>query len=424
MAKATPGKPYVVQKGDNLSRIANQAYGDASKWPLIWKANQAVLRSDDPNLIFPGETVQVPPNPLEAIVEQDLGQASDEYLPGKGENEFTLVIEGEEIPVETAQVVRTMDTAADGWTASTSWNPADERLAKVIKPYTYGAASVYLGPWLVVRGRLYIVAPSVDPEDGYSVRLEGFSPTVDIVDSNVRPPYEQKKVTLEQRALGLLEPFGINVIFDADSGDVFDRVTAQKEEKILDHLGKLAAQRSVLISSTTRGDLIFYQAKVTQSVGILTDDLPPHQSSEAEFDGRKRFNVYRAIGPTPKRRSRNALEAVAKDDAVPRSRFLTFSADDATAGNIQSAADWRRSKQMAEALSVPYPVSGWYAPDGSLWRENTIVTVQSAALFIPDGFDFLIKSVTYNFDSDGPSAILDLVPPSVYTGQPLEEPWR
>lgn len=424
MSKATPGKPYTVKKGDNLSRIANQAYGDPSKWRLIYKANQTVLKSSDPNLIYPGEVLQIPGDPSALAVEASLGQASEEYLPGKGTEEFTLIVAGKELVVESARVIRTMDTVSDGWSARISWDPDDTRYKSILKPYTYPEALVYLGPHLAVKGRLYIIRPELSPDDGYSMVLEGFSSTADLMDSSVKPPYEQKKVTLEQRARDLVEPLGLSVVFDVDDDEAFDRVTAQKEESIFDHLASLAKQRKVLMSSTRRGELIFYRARVGRPVATITDTLPPHRQSGAVFDGRKRYNSYRAIGPTPKRRSGNSLEAVAKDDAVPMSRFLTFSATDATAGDIQSIANWKRSAQLAEALTVPFPVNDWYAADGSLWQENTIVTAKSKAIFTPDGFDFLIKSVEYVFEEGGRSATLSLVPPQVFTGEPIEEPWR
>jgi prophage tail gpP-like protein len=253
--------------------------------------------------------------------------------------------------------------------------------------------------------------------------LEGFSRTADLIDSSVKPPYEVKKVTLEDRARALVEPLEIKVNFEADADEPFDQVTAQPEDKIFTHLASLATQRNVLMSSTIRGDLVFYQAEVGKPVGVITEELPPHQSIEATFDGRKRYSSYRVIGPTPKRKAGNALEAFSADANVPRSRFMTTRANDATAGNIQSIADWKRSKQAADAMTIPFPVNSWYAPDGSLWRENTMVTVKSKTIFVPDGFDFLIKSVEYIYESAGTTAVLNLVPPQVYTGEPLEEPW-
>jgi LysM repeat protein len=56
MAQATPGSEYTVQPGDTLYSIAQQAYGDSSKWPVIAQANAI----SDPNLIHPGQKLYIP----------------------------------------------------------------------------------------------------------------------------------------------------------------------------------------------------------------------------------------------------------------------------------------------------------------------------------------------------------------------------
>jgi nucleoid-associated protein YgaU len=49
---------YVIQKGDTLSKIAKQYYGDANKYPVIFEANREVIRNAD--LIFPGQKIRIP----------------------------------------------------------------------------------------------------------------------------------------------------------------------------------------------------------------------------------------------------------------------------------------------------------------------------------------------------------------------------
>lgn len=49
---------HVVQKGDTLSQIALDVYGDASKYPVIFEANQPMLK--DPDLIYPGQVLRIP----------------------------------------------------------------------------------------------------------------------------------------------------------------------------------------------------------------------------------------------------------------------------------------------------------------------------------------------------------------------------
>ena len=49
---------HVVQKGDTLSKISKEVYGDAMKYPVIFEANKPMLK--DVNLIYPGQTLRIP----------------------------------------------------------------------------------------------------------------------------------------------------------------------------------------------------------------------------------------------------------------------------------------------------------------------------------------------------------------------------
>ncbi|GAB5552187.1 MAG: peptidoglycan-binding protein LysM [Saprospiraceae bacterium] len=62
MTVVTPepeSKFYEVKSGDSLSKIAKAMYGDAMKYPVIFEANKPMLK--DPNLIYPGQMLRIPP---------------------------------------------------------------------------------------------------------------------------------------------------------------------------------------------------------------------------------------------------------------------------------------------------------------------------------------------------------------------------
>lgn len=52
------GKTYTVKKGDSLSKIAKQVYGDAGKWKAIHAANSEKI--PNPDLIHPGLELTIP----------------------------------------------------------------------------------------------------------------------------------------------------------------------------------------------------------------------------------------------------------------------------------------------------------------------------------------------------------------------------
>ena len=49
---------YVVQKGDTLSKIAAEYYGDARLYTKIFEANRDLLK--DPDKIKPGQKLRIP----------------------------------------------------------------------------------------------------------------------------------------------------------------------------------------------------------------------------------------------------------------------------------------------------------------------------------------------------------------------------
>jgi nucleoid-associated protein YgaU len=55
---AAEEKYYVIQKGDTLSKIAKEMYGDANKYPHIFEANKPMLTH--PDKIYPGQKLRIP----------------------------------------------------------------------------------------------------------------------------------------------------------------------------------------------------------------------------------------------------------------------------------------------------------------------------------------------------------------------------
>ena len=412
MPKPTPGKEYTVQDENTLSQVSLRAYGDASFWPRIWNANQTVLRSGDPDVIFPGETLVIPRLPERAI---DSGGPAL-----KAPDEITLTIGALEIPTVAIRLLRTMDTAADQVTATINWEPGlIPELDELTLPAIYPPVTVHIGQILMLTGALYTPSPRLTLA-GIIQDLIGYSSSVDILDSSVQPPYEENNVDLRQRAESLIKPLGLDIVFDVDPGGQFSRVTASETDKIFTHLANLAVQRGILISSTPEGAILFTTAKTGRPVGTLEEQQKPTQEMGASFDGRQRYNTMRVIGQSPL----GNKEALAQDTRVPRSRFITKKANDVLDGEIDKTARWMRSKQLVDWLTMPFPVEGWFNPRGDLWRENTLVTVVSRILRVPQGFTFLIRSVEYSQTTSGQTAILNLVPPQAYSGEEIVDPWQ
>lgn len=57
-ASPAQSKFHTVEKGDTLSKIAKQYYGDANKYNKIFQANQPMLKN--PDQIYPGQVLRIP----------------------------------------------------------------------------------------------------------------------------------------------------------------------------------------------------------------------------------------------------------------------------------------------------------------------------------------------------------------------------
>ena len=55
---APEAKYHTVEKGDWLSKIAKEYYGDATKFNIIFEANKPML--SDPDEIYPGQVLRIP----------------------------------------------------------------------------------------------------------------------------------------------------------------------------------------------------------------------------------------------------------------------------------------------------------------------------------------------------------------------------
>lgn len=414
MSKPIPGQTYIVVAGDTFENIAARAYGDTRLSTRIIRANQSEITSSEP---VPGQTLIIP-----RLAEFETTRIDTQRLQitGRADDSLTVLIDGLEMPVLSAHIVTAIDAVADGFLIKMSWRPGDiPELDKRLLPYSYNDAAIYIGTNLIVNGAVYTIATSLE-KSGATKTVECWGRTADIIDSNLKPPYEQTNITLRQRAESLITPLGLTVVYDVSDDEIFDRVTAKPSDKIFSHLVGLATQRGILMTSNESGDVVFTRAAGGQPVGTLREPDPIVSDWNALYNGRTRFYAYKANAQSP---GDNARTAVAIDAAVPKSRFMTFQVNDTTGGNIQQAADWRRSKQIANTLKLSLPVTTWFAPNGELWQKNTLVTVIAPVLHVGTGYTFLIRSVEFFYSADGRTAQLHLIPPELYTRELIIEPW-
>lgn len=346
-------------------------------------------------------------------------------LPGKLKNEVTLIIDGREIIIETGELLKGIDIGAFAFVCDMPWFPGlDPEIDKITSPYYYPEAGVYIGGKLQMIGILYNVENLRDSAKTYK-KLEIYSQTANMIDSSVRYPFAESNLNLRERCESQTEEFGINVEVQpgVDVGGKFARIQAKQTANCFQELLKLAAQRGLLLSCTVEGDLLIIKPNVNgKPIGTISESNPIAEVYSAKFNGRERYKRYEGIASSSKS-SKTKIKQRAKDTTIPINRFLTFEANDCLPGEALNAAEWRKNKSAANALSFDFPVNTAYGPDGKLWAQNTLLTVISEIIGSKKGFTFLISQVRFTYNDQGLTAVLTLKPPTVYTTGEIELPW-
>lgn len=350
-----------------------------------------------------------------------------------------IKIGNREIKTVVASLLIAMDTGADSFACVTEWTAGiDPAFDEIVKPRSFAEAEVSIKGEKLLTGHKYISAPNLSGKG--QLTLEGFSKTYQLIRSNPKVKKEYGNSSLLDIAVDQCEPFGIPVgLQNVNSADLADAETGIKQlftsgptigeqQKIFDFIQNLARERGVLVSNTADGNLIFLRANVKQTpVGSIIEgpdgSIPVTGNFSARFDDTTAMKTYSAWADAQFSFEEKGPKGIATDDriSIPGFKSVVFNA--LVEGDGQKQVEFTRNQILAQSMSMPFQANSWEAPNGELWRDNTFVSVESPTLFVPNGFTFLIRAVQYNLDSQGETAILSLVPPSLYTGEDVEEPW-
>ena len=414
--KAQQGKSYTIVKGDTLSGIALQAYGQPRKWRDIWKANKNSLRSGDPNLIYPGEIITIPFDMEEKKELDKLKKDSPQDLRIDNSEIVRLIIDGNEESFISLRVTLSIDTVADAFSFVID---TDSNTEIGITPFAFNHVEVYIDNNKVIDGFVYKISTAVT-KDGSILNISGFNGTVDIIDSNSEPPYQYKNKTLKQISEELCGPFGINIIDNENDSYKFKKVAIEKTEKIFGFINKLATQRGLLFASNSDGDIEITKADTeSKSIGSISEESLFVPGIECVFDGRARFSKYRSSGTGPGKN----INAIETDKNISRVRLTTSNADETTSDKIKDHNRSVKNKTIGKSISIPYTSDGFYTDSDELWDVNKIVTVEDAKLFLSPGSRFLIKSVEYLIEGKSRTTNVELTLPEVYTDEEVKESW-
>ncbi|MFT8896773.1 MAG: phage baseplate assembly protein [Acetobacter sp.] len=202
---------------------------------------------------------------------------SGTVLTVRAERSMRVVVDGAELTSwTTAEVGRDLADIAGGYriqfddaARDASAGFADQTSASVV--HEHMPVEIYVLGELVLRGHVEDLQTRVTPQEATGT-FSGRDLVGDLVDCVANPlgPVEYRNVSLMSVAGSLVQPFGLSIDSDVDTGTPFTLVALDEGEPAMGSIEKLSRQRGVLVVSDGVGGVRLTKAGQQQAAGALT----------------------------------------------------------------------------------------------------------------------------------------------------------
>lgn len=334
-----------------------------------------------------------------------------------------LLINGREFTGWTAATIgMSIDNAADAFSLTAPFDPADPAVKAAFIPRKYQDVQVFIGNDVVLTGYVEKIAPHTGP-DGRTLNVQGRSLTGQLVDCSIDGPLEYSGLTLAEIARQLCKPFGVHVRADYNTGKI-DVASAKYGQSPYDFLAAIAGPRNMLLNSSYQGELVITDGRALASrdpIATLIEGKPPLISVDPDFDSTACYSYYKV---SSQQDGYSNVSGRVDDSTIARYRPRLIEQDDAGT-DPKLAASWERSKAFADSMTVSVTITGWRRPDGNRWAERQLITLQAPGAMLAMETKWLIAGVTHKMDAEsGQTTTLRLIIPETYAGTiPRTLPW-
>lgn len=396
-------KTYIAVAGDSFSSISRSETGSERNAQLIRQANPHATTP-----IRAGTSITIPG-----------GESKKGFRP------FGLDVKIDGVSV-TPYDTFTLSTAVDGFRRMAfdmPNEPETRKIARMLEPIAVDAG--YNGT-PVFSGYMESPVPShSDNKKTLSITANSWPNLLMSPPTSSMFPFEMEKAKLDLIARNMIDPFGIEQIFQADPGPVFPKVSMKQSGDILEFLSRLCKQRAMVIRDDEFGTVVFDNGTVIGAPVIRIDD-----------DTRPDADITVSINPdewnsdvTCILKSKNGRQ---KKKKVWRNPFYVgalrpyeFEISDSDEGEIETALNSAVARMFASVFSVNITIPGWLDKNGEFVKCGTSVEVRSPSNYIEKYTEMLISASTAHGSGDQKITTLTCVLPGVYAGQiPEEIPWK
>lgn len=405
---------FKVGPGDTFDSIARKKYGSGAEAGRIARANPGVSEP-----LTPGTVVAVPALP-------DAPQNLQSQTPATTDDEVALLIDGRRFRFwDKVRITRSLD-AMDTVEFGAPFDHQAPGFRETFRPFSFKPVVINVGGEPLFTGTMVTITPTV-ANDQKTVSVSGYA-TPGVLNDCTAPasdyPLEFNGQTLRGIAEAIAAPFGLSVKFLADPGAPFERVASQPGKKALTFLVELAKQRNLVVASTERGELLFWQSTGTgQPVARLEQGKAPVLSVTPFFSPQDYYSHVTGIEPV--------IVGLAGSQFTVRNpqlegvlRPFTFESPDSLDADVPATVQAKAGRMFANVAAYAIRVATWRDPNGQLWKPNTTLKLLAPDAMVYTEYEFTIRSIAFEEEADKRTATLDLIIPGTFRGElPEALPW-
>lgn len=301
------------------------------------------------------------------------------------------------------QVVRAIDSAADGFSFSFPWEATEANRAKWVAYRTTSCVVSYRGV-PVVTGIIEKIAAAWSP-NRRELSVEGRSLTGSLLDLSA-PPTE---ITADFNTIARQLSPNVSVTASPNIQDLTVQIEAGKS--VYDVVSSIAAGHGYWARPQANGSLLFSKIRTQSPVARITEGDAPIISIDTAHDLSQRFYRYQTIVTTDGTTTKG--EAIDRGvDPARDGKIIQVQSD----ANPIEAANFARSRGIIDSYTCLVTVAGWTV-DGVLWAPGQTVSIEAPSAMIYNRSTLIIKRVTMQLDESGGAVTqLDLTFPQVYAG--------
>ena len=405
---------YKVQTGDTFSSISRKLYGTESGADLIAAANPGTFEP-----LTSGVALIIPPDPTAPETVQQRGPAANS-------EEVALFINGERFRFWSGISIQQSIDGLSVVSFRAPFEADNEAFKKIFRPFSFQHIDVTIGGDPLFTGTMLTPVPDLTA-DSRTVEVSCYSlPGVlqDCTAPAANYPLEYNNMNLQQIFEAVLRPFGLSSVFKADPGPAFERVALDPAARIWPFLAKLAKQRNLILSNTSRGQLLIQQSiPPGQPVAILQQGEPPVDDISVRFNPQAYYSHITGLRPV--QFTQSGGQYTVKNERLESSvRPFTFKASDMAGGDIETVVRATAGRMMGNSVAYSVGVPTWRDSQGDLWTPNTTLQLTAPGVMVYNPYEFLSRSGDLIREADNEQAVLELVLPGIFSGEiPEVLPW-